>query len=185
MGLDMYLHAKQYLGRYEYNDAAKAEKVKADKVVRAAGFKPSKLIEGGVYVSVPVGYWRKANQVHAWFVNNVQDGKDDCGDYYVTRENLIELRDAAQRVLDTVVKGEPVVNVSEWNPEYTYETFPDLKLDADVANAELPAQGGFFFGSTELDEYYVSDLEDTVKQINGILAEPSFANAEFAYHSSW
>ena len=25
-----------------------------------------------------VGYWRKANQIHNWFVENVQDGEDDC-----------------------------------------------------------------------------------------------------------
>ena len=26
-----------------------------------------------------VGYWRKANAIHGWFVRNVQNGKDDCG----------------------------------------------------------------------------------------------------------
>ena len=24
--------------------------------------------------------WRKANHIHQWFVQNVQDGNDDCGD---------------------------------------------------------------------------------------------------------
>ena len=37
-----------------------------------------------------VGYWRKANQIHKWFVDNVQDGVDDCGEYKVTKEQLIE-----------------------------------------------------------------------------------------------
>lgn len=39
-----------------------------------------------------VGYWRKANHIHNWFVENVQDGEDDCR-YHgeVTKEDLEEL----------------------------------------------------------------------------------------------
>ena len=38
-------------------------------------------------------YWRKANAIHKWFVENVQEGVDDCGEYEVTVEQLTELRD--------------------------------------------------------------------------------------------
>ena len=37
------------------------------------------------------GYWRKANHIHQWFVENIQDGNDDCREYYVPRERLKEL----------------------------------------------------------------------------------------------
>lgn len=48
-----------------------------------------------------VGYWRKANQIHNWFVENVQDGIDDCSYHNeVTKEILEELLDICQRVLD-------------------------------------------------------------------------------------
>jgi hypothetical protein len=49
-----------------------------------------------------VGYWRKANQIHNWFVENIQDGIDDC-DYHreVTEEDLEELLDVCKRVLDS------------------------------------------------------------------------------------
>ena len=46
-----------------------------------------------------VGYWRKANAIHRWFVQNVQDGVDDCGTYIVTREQLEQLKAACERVL--------------------------------------------------------------------------------------
>ena len=38
-----------------------------------------------------VCYWRKSNAIHNWFVNNIQDGKDDCGLYPVSKEKIKEL----------------------------------------------------------------------------------------------
>ena len=37
-----------------------------------------------------VAYWRKANAIHKWFVDNVQGGEDDCGEYIVPRSKLIQ-----------------------------------------------------------------------------------------------
>lgn len=50
-----------------------------------------------------VGYWRKAKAIHNWFVENVQDGKDDCSYYEVSKSKLIELRNLCQLVLDTAI----------------------------------------------------------------------------------
>jgi hypothetical protein len=102
-----------------------------------------------------VGYWRKANQIHKWFVDNVQEGNDNCGDYYVSRESLQALRTLCQQVID----------------------FRHLATD------KLPPQSGFFFGSDTVDEYYFRDLEDTIKIIDGALALPSSWDLE--YTSSW
>ena len=51
-------------------------------------------------ISEEVGYWRKANAIHAWFVDHVQDSIDDC-DYHheVTKEILEELRDTCIKVV--------------------------------------------------------------------------------------
>jgi len=59
-------------------------------------------------VSVNIGYWRKASAVHGWFVERVQDGEDDCGDYCVSLEQLYELRNRVQMSLDGERKLEPV-----------------------------------------------------------------------------
>ena len=40
---------------------------------------------------VEVAYWRKANAIHGWFVDNIQDGVDDQNEYYVSKEKLEEL----------------------------------------------------------------------------------------------
>ena len=33
-----------------------------------------------IYEDNQIASWRKANAIHKWFVDNVQDGVDDCGD---------------------------------------------------------------------------------------------------------
>jgi len=49
----------------------------------------------------------------------------------------------------------------------------------------LPTQSGFFFGSTEYDDYYTQDLEYTIDVISSILMNPDYKDASFYYRSSW
>ena len=107
-------------------------------------------------LEVQVAYWRKANQIHKWFVDHVQNGKDDCGDYYVSREQLQLLLDTCKIVL----------------------------IDKEEASQLLPVQEGFFFGSYEYNEYYFGDLQDTIDQIERILNEYP-EDWYFKYQSSW
>ena len=107
-------------------------------------------------VSFKVGYWRKANAIHAWFVKHCQAGVDDCNSYSVSRENLIDLKDSCTAVL----------------------------ADNSKANSLLPPQAGFFFGSTEINDYYLDDLKLTVKIIDRCLRE-RLSNWNFSYNSSW
>lgn len=39
-------------------------------------------------IMTEIAYWRKANHIHKWFVDNVQYGVDDCGTYEVTEADL-------------------------------------------------------------------------------------------------
>ena len=112
-----------------------------------------------LYIKVSIGviYWRKANAIHSWFVNHVQGGEDDCGRYYVTAEQLKELLETVKRVL----------------------------ADKPLAERLLPTQEGFFFGGTEYDEYYFSDLENTQKSLEEVISASDFGSAEYYYHSSW
>jgi hypothetical protein len=148
MGLDMYLSAKRYVS--EYNDQDKA--ISTEIMRHFPELKETQTIQE---VTVRVGYWRKANAIHKWFVDNVQEGTDDCGNYSVSRERLQELRDTCERVL-------------RWE---------------GLANEQLPTTSGFFFGGTDYDEYYRRDLEQTIKIIDGCLALPD--SWDFEYHSSW
>jgi hypothetical protein len=99
--------------------------------------------EGKRNISEEVAYWRKANAIHRWFVENVQGGVDNQANYYVSREQLQQLLDAVNKVL----------------------------ADRSLAAEELPTQDGFFFGGTGYDEYYFSDLERTKEILEAVLKE--------------
>ena len=109
-------------------------------------------------LSEEIGYWRKANQIHKWFVDKVQDGIDDCEYHHeVTEEDLDELINTCHEVLD--------------NP--------------NLAEELLPTQSGFFFGGTSYDEYYFDDLNYTVEICENALKTTEFDTQAIYYISSW
>jgi len=42
-------------------------------------------------VTATAVYWRKANAIHKWFVDNLADGVDDCRPLWVSTDHLKEL----------------------------------------------------------------------------------------------
>lgn len=153
MGLDQYLYAKKYT-----SDSAIFNKIEEfDQLKQTLGTDVAFLTKRNPSISIEmkVGQWRKSNQIHQYFVNNCQDGRDDCREYYVDRENLVGLLDLCKQVL------------------------------ADKSKAEelLPTQDGFFFGDTEYDQWYYSDLTDTVEILENCLKMDD--DWEFYYQSSW
>lgn len=209
MGLDMYLSATKFNGggytfaRMDYvhdpehkrpaqlvPKAKRSKEVRVfDAILRTLGFgKADDFLKefpecNSIEMKLAVGYWRKANAIHQWFVTNVQNGVDDCRSYDVEREQLETLRDTCQTVLDVSIKGEPVVERDMFGGQY--ESFPHATVDVDAAKAVLPTQQGFFFGSYEYDQWYILDLESTVEQINRILNDKRLAGWDFEYRSSW
>lgn len=100
MGLDMYLEGRRYLSPTDEGTAPARKAVAA-----AIGFEPPASKPGGepelmevVAVSVRVGYWRKSYPLHQWFVDNVQEGHDDCRPAYVSDSVLRELQARLEQV---------------------------------------------------------------------------------------
>jgi len=145
MGLDMTLSAKRYLWGHGFESLRQSVAKVLD---IPEGFEAKEVL-------VEAAYWRKANQIHNWFVKNVQDGKDECQTVWVSREQLQNLIDACKEVL----------------------------ADHSSAESLLPTQSGFFFGNTEYNEYYFGDLEYTVTMLEKALTLDT--EWEFEYHSSW
>lgn len=113
---------------------------------------------GHARIAEQVGYWRKANQIHRWFVENIQDGEDECRYYReVTQADLGELLDICN----------------------------DILCNPDVAPQLLPTQMGFFFGDTDYDEYYMEDIANTIKIITQVLDTTDFDKEMIYYRSSW
>jgi len=141
MGLDMYLTQRIWIGgEYEQRQAKGSVDI-------TLGEPPEHIKIPATKVSAilcRVGYWRKANQIHKWFVHNVQNGEDECREFYVSREQLAELKELCEQALTT--------------------------KDASL----LPTQEGFFFGNTEIDEGYWQDIEDTIKIISDLPEDGDF-----------
>ena len=149
MGLDMYLKAKRYLSSFEDSPDTKLSKG-IQEILKV----PYPIQE----ITIELGHWRKANAIHTWFVEHVQNGEDECHETYVEREQLQELLDTVNKVLEDQTKG------------------PEL----------LPTQGGFFFGGTDYGEYYIECLNDTKEILEKALNDPTLEKCwDFYYKSSW
>jgi hypothetical protein len=154
MGLDQYLYASKYTSPAEWRGEAE-RKVFNDILKSIDGEKFVDTELPSLTVDLKVGYWRKANQIHQWFVKNVQSGEDNCAEYWVDRDKLIELRDLCKLALK----------------------------EKNKADELLPTQSGFFFGSTEIDEWYWQDVESTIEIIDKCLKMDD--TWSFKYQSSW
>jgi hypothetical protein len=102
-----------------------------------------------------VAYWRKFNALHGWFVENIQNGVDDCGSYEVTKEQLFDLL----KVLEEAYA---------------------LK-DA----SKLPPTRGFFFGSCEVDEWYWDRVASARKTISSLIDDTDWEKEQLYYFASW
>ncbi len=103
-------------------------------------------------------YWRKANHIHHWFVQNVQGGIDD---------NLAL----------TEVKKVQIVEL--------YQHCHSILKDKSKAINLLPTMYGPFFGSLEYDSIYFDETERTLNTLKEVLEDPFFENNYLLYQSSW
>lgn len=164
MGLDMYLTKELYI---DFGTKIKSVIVENEKVGEI------NITENVKTIRIEAGYWRKSNQIHSWFVNNVQEGNDDCKEYWVSMEDLEKLRAVCKEV-------EVEYGVGKMLDDISIKKLESL----------LPTSSGFFFGDTEYNEYYINDIKSTIKIIDEALAsakeyEGKGISVDFYYQSSW
>jgi len=109
-------------------------------------------------IETEVSYWRKENHIHHWFVTHNQNGEDDCDEYQVSYDTLIEFIKTAKLLL----------------------------MDEYQAYALMPTKSGFFFGGTDYNQYYYQSVKRTMKLFERLLKHRAFVNHwTLYYHSSW
>ena len=141
MGLDMYLEKRTYVQYWEHTDAELQYDVKVTRGGNPTNINPKKV----KYIIEEAGYWRKFNALHGWFVENVQDGVDDCGDYDVSNEKL-----------------EEVLGICK-----------EIKADNSKVLELLPPTSGFFFGVEEIDEWYLNHIDYTIELLEELVKDKS------------
>lgn len=132
-----------------------------------------------------IGYWQGANQVHGWFVDNVQKGVDDRQEYYVNRTQLGNLLASVQEVLDN--SALVLARSSEGTSWYDamLSGIDDGYVIENPATAKdyLPTREGFFFGSLAYDQQYLDQLRYTKNILREALLSPR--DAVFSYRADW
>jgi len=108
-------------------------------------------------VSYELGYWRKFNALHALFQRKLteqSDKEEECGsDTWVSDETFND-----------------IVNILK-----------EISKDHNKAEELMPPSEGFFFGSTEYDDYYYEQLEKTITLFEKIIKE----GHDLYYSASW
>lgn len=123
-------------------------------------------------------YWRKANAIHNWFVENVQNGEDDCGYYEVSIDQICDLMDCCGEIIATIPELETILN----SEEYDY-VFPDNAVE--TAQEVLPTTSGFFFGDTNYNYFYFQEILDTFNVLKELVENFDSEKYCYYYHSSW
>ncbi len=100
-------------------------------------------------------YYRKFNALHDWIVQNCQEGIDGCQLTLVSIEKVKEL----------------VALLESLTPNNCEDLFP-------TAN-------GFFFGGTDYDEGYWSDIKGSINDFNYLLNQFNWSECSLIYQSSW
>lgn len=186
MGLDMYLTRNHYVQNWKHNGPEGQYKITVKKGGRKYEPIDTKKI---TYIIEEVAYWRKANHIHNWFVQNVQEGKDDCGEYYVDSDQLRELLRICKEIKDKAIMVDSLIqNGSYANAETNGHFVPNMEQgklmsNPEVAHELLPTTEGFFFGGTDYDEYYMEGIDSTIEALEKVLAQEH--SGDFYYRSSW
>lgn len=165
MGLDMYMSARKYVRRHNWDrvddEVTKeinplftkfVDAIDANDVVEPDGF-------SGISVDIPFAYWRKANAIHGWIVDNCAEGVDECQRIYLSPPHIEQLLGVCKEVLE----------------------------NKDAASELLPPSSGFFFGSQATDEWYFEDIKYTVEVLEKAIKIIKDENQEydFYYQASW
>lgn len=234
MGLDLYMTEKRHFGGFN----AKEVKAQIEVVNDNDPNETHELVANdyGMTVERTVIYWRKANQIYKWFIDNcmkeyendtrisvsIEDLKElletckkvaksisfatdqvECGTRLSTVEGgkkvfLISLiTDEKNRVVDIVKNGTSTIKALKkgdlfivegekngWNELKEIEKRDDrysihttmweigkIVDNPSVAQKLLPTQNGFFFGSTDYTEWYAEQINDTIKDLEKVIAD--------------
>lgn len=104
-----------------------------------------------------VGYWRKSNFLHNWFMKYGTTFGNDDQIAYISRNKLKELLTTCMAVY----------------------------VDHSQAPKLLPTRDGFMFGSLKYDDNYFYDLSRTIHLLMDILENEEIETNHFIYYASW
>jgi len=210
MGLDMYLQMDVYLSTMD-KEGSHLVKSMNDLLGLPTEYNNRGDIEHNslraTSVTIEVGYWRKVNWIHEWFVRELNDGNDDQRRSHVPEEKLSELREIINEIKGVIKEQELFTGESRTEQglfgsyqvqEIRHEA--NLQPIREIINEKLPvSSGGFFFGTYDEDikedsefaqfmDWYAQSLDETLgflDKIDEIKKQETFKWGEVYYQPSW
>lgn len=166
MGLDMYLYERHYLPSKSTKKGFMKTNQLTIKVPKCFGSEElvKKKLKNVKYIDCEVGYWRKANAIHQYFLDkctNPNSDEDANGkDLFPSNTDLLELKQICLELLGCYGKK-----------------------FKDKAEELLPTSSGFFWGGLEYDKWYRADLRNTIKIINKLHLDDPYVT--IVYNANW
>lgn len=164
MGLDMYFYARkntyESFSRWDRERDPNAEdktNYPRDLNVFAAYIAEHNFKSCDIIQKYQIGYFRKFNALHQYIVDQAADGEDNCQVIFLDKEDVEKL----------------------------YNIMCEILKDNTKAPELLPTAEGFFFGSTQYDDWYFQNVENARDLFNMILQNFNFEEYELAYQASW
>ena len=157
----MYLSVRENVSNWNFDVETKGNNDRFTNIVEASGITVKESYPVIKITNTEI-YWRKANQIHGWFVEHCGGGEDNGQYMPVSRDDLVELKDTCTVLLDSRSRA--------------------------LAHDMLPPTPGFFFGAYEIDDGYWMDLEHTHKELSDLLDRVTDDNKwdfEIEYYASW
>lgn len=101
---------------------------------------------------------------------------DDDAPYPDTSDNEYVWEGRKENHIQAFMEGEvgevnncDYLQLSKADVELLVHRLRRVDEDHSLADAELPTQAGFFFGGTDYDEWYFTDIKDELKAFSEIL----------------
>ena len=168
MGLDMYFSRRTYVSQFKDTRDSDGTWSKRDVNNMELKIGDADLshvnLKNVRYIEETFGEFRKFNALHSYVVDNFGGGADDCQTIYLDIDDLIKIHETLSLVKEGLSIGDKV-----------------------IAGETLPPKEGFFFGSTEIDNWYEQDVKEAVEVFGKIIEEHSIVgyNASYSYQASW
>ena len=186
MGLDMYLYARKYESRMK----GRNNEVETDNFYPEDLKKVGKQILKDNFMSkstdYQIGYWRKFNALHGYFEKMVEHDNELLHGIFISEDELkelIKILTKIKKALKDCPTSKKQIKVGWNNKGPIYEEI--TVYCCDLANELLPPTSGFFFGSQDIDEWYIKDLNYSLKIFKQALKLSQEHDYEIIYEASW
>lgn len=190
MGLDIHLYRKIEHDEYVFYDDDEEDIIKISEMLTSN----NSPLEGkelfkyhndndryGIYYpsytitkKTPVGYWRNANHIFDWIINNVYEEENDAQDIDISFDQLITLKDLCKKVIKYPKEANDILPVSHVQlfkiEKYTEVYFDILKDTIEIIE------------NIEQWEENNKLLIDRIKNMDDIIPKLEIS---YQFHASW